>query len=320
MDKKTRVVAALEGKETDRPPVSFWRHFDGEAAQGEACVRAHEDFYRQTDLDFIKIMHDGLTAPFDLELHDLSDLRRIRAKGKKNPYITAYVDRAKRITDRIGNEVYTYTNVFAAFTLLRRVGDEKLRYFIHLDEQAVCNAMDAISEDLAVLCQELITQSGCLGVFTAFQGNEVSRFTREQFQRIVEPYDRKMLAAANEVSKYNILHFCAWDEIENRMSDWAKYPGAAVNWAIYIDHISLADGYDYFGQRPVMGGFDNRRGKMLYAGEKAEIQQEVYRIIAQYKQKTGSTNGLILGADCSFLPDFELERFNWVSQALQAQL
>lgn len=317
MTKKQRVMAALKGEPVDRPPVSFWRHFAGEDAKGVRCAEQHAAFYRATDLDFIKVMHDGLTAPCPLQVQSIEDLRDYRVQGRENPYIRDYVERAKRVSDALGDEVYVYCNVFAPLTLLRRIGDEKLMAFIRADKPAVLHAMEVLSEELALLCELLIREAGCLGVFAAFQGAETTRFTPEEFAEIVRPYDLRMLQAANEASDYNILHFCAWDEIKNQMQLWQDYPGRVVNWAIYVDGLDLAAGRDYFGGRTVMGGFDNRRGRVLYQGTREEVEAETRKILRDYAAATGSLQGLIVGADCSFLTDFELERFNWVSQALK---
>ena len=320
MTKKERLLAALKGEPVDRPPISFWRHFSGPQAHGALCVEKHIEFYRKTDLDFIKVMHDGLTAPCSLDVHSLSDLKAYRPLGRKNAYITAFTERASRIVDAIGDEVYVYANVFSPLTLLRRIGDEKLRYYVYEDEKTVTYALDVLAEELSLLCSLLVKECGCLGVFAAFQGNEVSRYTEEQFYRIVYPYDKKMLEAANEASPYNILHFCAWDEIPNRLGIWNTYPGCAVNWAVHIENLSLARGRQMFDGRTVMGGFDNRRGKLLYSGSKRAVQEETQRLVRSYTEETGSNRGLILGADCSFLPDFRLNRFLWVSEALDGLL
>ena len=40
-------------------------------------------------------------------------------------------------------------------------------------------------------------------------------------------------------------------------------------------------------------------------------------ILEDYKNTFGSTDGLMLGGDCSYLPDFETERFEWVIQTVR---
>ena len=319
MTKKERVRAALTNAPVDQVPVSFWRHFAGEDARGVQCVQRHIDFYRRTDLDFIKVMHDGLVAPCSLDVKDASDLWRYRPMGEKNPYIADYVERCCRIVDALGGEVYVYCNVFPAMTLLRRIGDEKLAALIESDRAAVLHAMDVMSEEIALLSRLVIEKAGCLGIFAAFQGAERNRFTRrEDFDGLVRPFDLRVLEAANGVSPYNLLHFCGWDGVPNHLEYYLDYPGCAVNWAIYVDNLSLAEGRKYFGGRPVMGGFDNRRTGLLYSGTREEIEAETRRLVSDYAAATGGTDGLIIGADCSFLTDFELERFSWVRETLAA--
>lgn len=46
MDKRTRVLAAMNGEKVDHVPVGFWFHFGGDEAMGEACVNAHLKYYR----------------------------------------------------------------------------------------------------------------------------------------------------------------------------------------------------------------------------------------------------------------------------------
>jgi uroporphyrinogen decarboxylase len=60
MNKKTRLENAIRQKAVDRVPVSFCYRFEGEDTVGEACVEAHMRHYRETGIDFIKVMCDGL--------------------------------------------------------------------------------------------------------------------------------------------------------------------------------------------------------------------------------------------------------------------
>ena len=316
MNRKERWLCAMQCRDTDRPPLTFWRHFAGEDAQGERCARLHGEFFHATGMDMVKVMHDGLSAPCSLEARTAADLLAYRPLGRRNPYIEAYVDRCKRVVDEIGTDVYVYCNVFAPFTLLRRIGDERLAGLIRSARPAVLHAMDVLAEEIALLSELVVRESGCLGTFVAFQGAEETRFSDEDFIELVRPYDLRVLSAANAVSAYNILHFCAWDEIRNRMERWRQYPGRAVNWAIYVDGMTLPQGRAYFGGRPVLGGFDNRRGRVLYSGSREQVMARTREIVADYVQATGSTRGLIVGADCSLLTDFERERFTWVRDAL----
>ena len=71
MNKRERVLAVLDKKPVDHIPASFWFHFiRPEDAVGEGCVKAHLDYYRATDVDFIKIMSDGLGYPLKVTINE----------------------------------------------------------------------------------------------------------------------------------------------------------------------------------------------------------------------------------------------------------
>ena len=58
MNKIERIRTALEGKEVDRPPFSFWYHFGLQHTSGQKHAEAEIDFYSAYDLDFLKVMND----------------------------------------------------------------------------------------------------------------------------------------------------------------------------------------------------------------------------------------------------------------------
>ena len=85
MDKRTRVLNAMNKKDVDHVPVGFWFHFSGEEAAGEACVQAHLRYYRETDLDFVKIMCDGY-FPYPLpEIREAKDWKSLKPLDADHP-------------------------------------------------------------------------------------------------------------------------------------------------------------------------------------------------------------------------------------------
>ena len=59
MTRRERVLLAMDNQETDKVPVSFWFHFPLDMDLEKECVEAHLSYYKQCDIDFIKIMCDG---------------------------------------------------------------------------------------------------------------------------------------------------------------------------------------------------------------------------------------------------------------------
>lgn len=317
MNKKENWLCAIEGKACEWIPASFWKHLKPNELEGEACVESHVRFLEETGVDVLKIMHDGMEAPINLRPRNIDELSEFRPKRLGNPYVCSYLERAGRITERVGEEVYTYCNIFSPFTLLRRMGDEKLLSYIKNDKQLILSVLEFLAEEIGWMAQQMVWHEGCLGCFVAFQGAESNLFTESEFREIVGPSDQILLNMVNEASSHNILHFCAWNGVKNHVGGWRKYSGAMVNWATYVEDMNLQQGKAFFHMRPVMGGFDNRKTGLLYNGTKEEIQSETKRLIKDYKEAFGNTNGLVLGADCSFLTDFSPDRFRYVIEILQ---
>ena len=65
MTKSQRVRAALAGQPVDRVPVSFWRHFPAIDLDPLALAEALIRFHRRYDLDFIKVMPNGVYCAED---------------------------------------------------------------------------------------------------------------------------------------------------------------------------------------------------------------------------------------------------------------
>ena len=78
--KRTRVMAAVEGRRPDRVPVSFWYHFPLEHPSSAPLAEAELAFAARYDPDFLKVMHDlWLDLPDGLKLiEDPADWRKLR--------------------------------------------------------------------------------------------------------------------------------------------------------------------------------------------------------------------------------------------------
>ena len=191
MDKRTRVLNAMNKKEVDHVPVGFWFHFGGEEASGQGCIDAHLKYYRETDLDFVKIMCDGY-FPYPLpEIKTAADWKTIQPLTADHPFIREQVERAKAIVAEIGKERCVFYNVFAPFSSLRfgaeavGVTDDMVMEYIREDKNAVMQALDVIAQSNALLAQLLITEAGCDGVYYCVQGGEYDRFTPEEYRKTI---------------------------------------------------------------------------------------------------------------------------------------
>ena len=85
---------------------------------------------------------------------------------------------------------------------------------------------------------------------------------------------------------------------------------AAVNWAVYSENVSLKEGKELFGGRPVMGGF--AQTGLIYDGTEEAIKAEVKRILDEAGQL-----GVMIGADCTVPMDIDEHHFVWVREAAE---
>ena len=324
MDKRTRVLNAMNKKEVDHVPVGFWFHFGGEEAVGDACVQAHLKYYRETDLDFVKIMCDNY-FPYPLpKIEKAEDWTTLEPLTADHPFIREQVERAKAIVDDIGKERCVFYNVFAPFSSLRfgadaiGISDAQVMEYIRTDRTAVMKALDVIAQSNALLAELLITEAGCDGVYYCVQGGEYDRFTPEEYRATITPSDLYVLEHANRYSDNNMLHMCGWAGNRNQLAIWEDYPAKVVNWAVFVEGLSLDAGRYFVHGRTSLGGFETHWDEhtqqgIIYTGAKEELQEYTRNLILNHGKI-----GLMLGGDCTIDAKLDWERIRWVVEAARS--
>lgn len=322
MDKRTRMLNAMNNKPVDHVPVGFWFHFAGEEARGEANIEAHLKYYRDTDLDFVKIMCDGyFPYPISREAVLADDWNAIQPLEPDDPYITGQVHRARRIVEAIGKERCVFYNVFCPLSALRfayeGVGKsyDDVTNALKTNSEPVMAALDRIALTQAELSRRLIEEAGCDGVYYCVQGGEASRFSVDQYHQLVTPSDLYVLEHANRYSDNNIMHMCGWAGTPNQLEIWCDYPVKTVNWAVFVEGLTLEEGRSFFGGRSCMGGFETHwDGKIqqgvIYHGDKQQIEEYTKDLILDHGKR-----GLILGGDCTIDAHIDWDHVRWVVEA-----
>jgi len=324
MDKRTRVLNAMNGLPVDHVPVGFWFHFAGEEAKGDACVAAHLKYYRETDLDFVKIMCDNY-FPYPLpEIKEAADWASLTPLSADHPFIAEQVARAKAIVSDIGEERCVFYNVFAPFSSLRfgaeaqGINDATVMEHIKEDPKAVMKALDVIGQSNALLAELLIEEAGCDGIYYCVQGGEFDRFSQEEYEALITPSDLYVLEHANRYSENNILHMCGWAGNRNNLDLWQDYPAKVFNWAVFVEGLDLDDGRWFAGGRTTLGGFETHwdgtvQEGVIYHGTKEELQDYTRNLILNHGKL-----GLMLGGDCTIDAKLPWERIRWVVEAARS--
>ena len=311
MNKKERVMAVLQGRAPDRPPVCFWRHFGPLAPRD--TVEAHLRFFHESGIDLLKMMCDEFFIYPLREAKTPADFLALRPLGRLSPYIRGQVERATQINEALRGEAITLYNAFSPYaTLKHALGDGPSMALLREHEDAARHVLEVICEDTCTLVEGILTQSGTLGMMLPLQGAEQGRFSAEEYARLIAPTEKRVIDCAQEHSAYNLLHLCGWDGVPNHLEWWDGYPTRMVNWAVYVEGIDLAAGRNRFPGRVLMGGFDNRPGALLHTGSREAIQAETRRILLE-----AGREGIILGADCSLPQDIDNAHLRWVVEAME---
>ena len=322
--KKQLVLAAFNNEPVDRVPVGFWHHFlkDPEHTQGlghpevfAENIAGLKKFYNGFKPDFVKIMSDGFFIYPNKALYDLKSVKAaagIKPVGEDAPWIEEQVNLVKTAANAFGKEVLLFYNIFAApryLEFMRSSGDAN-DIFVKLlqeDKDAVKHILDVMSDDLAALARRVITDGKADGIYLSVQNIPRPEVTHEVYDEIIAPAEKKILAAANEVSKNNILHICGYEGSRNDLTWYKDYDAKVINYAAVVEKIKLSEGKKIFGGKAVLGGLDNTTDGVLYKGTKEEVEARTEEII-----KDAGKTGIIIGADCTVPSDIDLKRLNWV--------
>lgn len=312
MNKKQRVLTALDGGQVDRIPVCFWHHF-GQIGP-ERTVREHVRFYEESGVDLLKMMCDEFFV-YPLSDTSVDTLAKLHPLGRTHPYVRGQVERAAQVYEALHGEAVVLYNAFSPYaTLKHTLGDAESMALLREHESVALHVLDVIAEDTCAMVEGVLRESGALGMMLPLQGAEEGRFTASEYQRLIAPTEKRVIDCAHTFSHMNLLHMCGWDGVPNHLEWWTGYPGRMVNWAVYNEGVSLSQARTLFPGRVLMGGFDNRTCGVLYTGTEEMIKAETRRLRAEAGEQA-----VMLGADCSLPSDIDRRHIRWVIEALEEE-
>lgn len=319
MTKRDRVLRAIRKEPVDFVPSCFSLHFPKEKNSGEAGVRAHLDFFRDTGADIAKIMNENLVPSPGMGSSFPEAYADVRAFGRDTDFIVDQIDFTKRILDGLDDEYFTLGTLHgicaSALHPIERSGIdyEKARDLQLLSlreaEGTTLSAFNRIADGLCGLV-EGYKEAGVDAIYYAALGGEPRWFSDEEFDKWIKPFDLKIMKAIKEAGMYCFLHICKDGLNMQRYRDYASLSDV-VNWGVYEVPFSLEEGRKLFPGCTIMGGLRNRSG-VLVDGSAEEIREEVRSVINGF----GRT-GFILGADCTLATEQDMGRLRAAIEAAQ---
>lgn len=300
MTKRERVLAVIAGREPDAIPSSFSLHFPQELKAGEAGIKAHLDFFKETDTDIIKIMNENQT-PSISGISRPDDWNKVPTYTRHDAFITTQADFVKRIRDSYQEDALCLCTIHGICASM--VHPMRPQYQDLYDIRAIqlahyranprvyLDATKRIAESQCYMVEEVL-KAGADGIYYAALGGEKNIYTDEEFATALKPYDLQIMNVCKEMGKPVVLHMCKKDLAIERFKDYAGSCDI-VNWGIYENGISMEEGMKMFPGKTIMGGLANRSG-VLVDGTGQELIDAVHHIVKEMEGKK-----FILGADCT---------------------
>ena len=277
MSSRERVDRAIEGREADRSPFSFWHHFGLQNEPPERFARATVDFHAKFRTDLVKVMSDFPYPKPEGLWYEVQELT--------NPF-PAQIHALTTIGESLGRQAYFIETIFNPWKVAENLSSpqEVLRL---KDEhpQRLLDALDVIAESEANHARRAVA-AGASGIFLAIANAQDGMLSQEDYAKFSEPFDRRVLEATAH-APLNTLHLHGDRVYLERF--YQGWKASAINYSLQGTQVSISSVRQRYGG-VLLGGLDEVRFRSL----SVEILRSQYR---SARQEAG--NRLILAPGCS---------------------
>ena len=307
MTKRERVNAAMVGGRVDRIPISLWRHFPDIDLDPIALAEALLAFHRRYDLDFIKVMPNGVYCVEDWgceiayqggsvgartcvrhAVQRLEDWAKLPVLDSSAAALARELRCLQAVCAGKGDDAPVLQTIFSPFTMARKVaGPDLVQETMARDPSRLHAAMEVITRTLEGYVGACLN-AGADGFFFASQAATPEVLTPVDHRRFVEPYDLRVLDTARKRGAIVLFHLHGDRPF---LSALAKaYPVQALNWHDRRTTPSLAEALGQVSQA-LVGGLDER-GAMVTDSPEA-VRSQVRNAVSQCGGRR-----LIVGPGC----------------------
>jgi uroporphyrinogen decarboxylase len=267
-------------------PAAFFLHFDNAYHQGQAAIEKHLEFFRATDMDFVKIQYE---QPFPASTPIRKPEDWAHAPLCSEEFFEAPIHVVEGLVKAAKSDALVIVTLYSPFMWAAHLAD--ITQHLKENPEAAKKGLEIMTENVLRLVRGC-KRAGVDGFYASSQGSETFRFQdRNIFEKYIKPTD---LAVWDEISScsFNILHICDYVGGYDDLTPFLDYPGHVVNGSLKVgDQILTPKDASHLFGRPFMGGME-RKG-VLATGNSESIQQAVTDVLAQAPER------FILAADCT---------------------
>lgn len=277
LSSRERVDRALEGREVDRTPFSFWHHFGLQKEPPERFVQATLDFHAKFRTDLVKVMSD---FPYPRPVGRWYDLGE-----EANPF-PAQIQALTAIGKSLGRKAHFIETVFNPWKVAENLSSpQEVLRLKDENPQRLLDALEIITKSEVNHARRAVA-AGASGIFLAIANAQDGILAQDDYAKFSEPFDKQVLAATAH-APLNTLHLHGDRVYLDRF--YRGWPASVINYSVQGTHVpigSVRKQYDGV----LLGGLDEEHFRSL--------PTEALR--SQYKTGSeGAGKRFILAPGCS---------------------
>jgi len=250
MSSRERVERALEGRDVDRTPFSFWHHFGLQKEPPERFIQATLDFHARFKTDLVKVMSD---FPYPQPAGKWYDLRE-----EANPF-PAQIQALTSIGQSLGRQAYFIETIFNPWKVAENLSStQEVLRLKEENPQRLLDALEVITKSEANHARRAVA-AGASGIFLAIANAQDGILSQDDYAKFSEPFDRRVLEATAQ-APLNTLHLHGDRVYLHRFyKGWAA---SVINYSVQGTHVPISSvRKQYSGV--LLGGLDEERFRSL---------------------------------------------------------
>ncbi len=289
--KRERMLGWLAGQATPNyTPAAFFLHFGEGYKNGSAAAKRHLEYFRQTDMDFLKIQFEQLYTHQEF-LQKPADWSKLKLAGLD--FYEPLLQTVRELVKAEKKNSLILMTLYSPFMCAGHCATSPV-LLRHLEEnpEAVKKGLEILTESQLLFVRACIKE-GIDGFYASTQGSEAKRFSSPAiFNKYIKPYDLVSMKEVASACPFNILHVCDYVAPYANYDAVYDYPGHVINCNVKLtDHSITGQEITKLFKRPFMGGMD--RHGIIATGTPAQVEAEIRRVVKS------APRPFILGADCT---------------------
>jgi len=317
-----RVHTALKGRTPDRVPVSLWGHmyykyggvtFREASRDPEKLTKAHLAFCEEFDVDFLKMMPDGMymteswgtklnwddenanTHAQEFGVRETDDWEKLKVLDvSKDRILSDQLKAVKLLANGLEGRIPFIQTLFNPISwAIKIAGQERVSKDMKRNPSILKRGLETISKSVIAFGHECLDR-GVTGFFLALQNGSTDLMTPSEFDEFSLEYDINVLSELAR-SEFLLLHVCTRNRGDQFYTDKiAKYPAHAINWWDRGSPLTLSRAKEMYGHKfCLIGGLDNK--ETLLNGSPKQVEEEAKEAL----ESVGKRGGFMLGPGCT---------------------